>query len=496
MYSKSIFKSRNYILTVLLIALWILGNTWTFSWFINSLKYTSFFNLVILGIVLTALSIQLWRNHIFQWESPYSQFKLYPLLLMLGGEITAIIIKWSIHIPQLTLVCFILGSYGLVGLFINSFTWHKNLILAIITACIIPFSISFSSGLGFPVRVITAHLVADVLSHYNLSAISSHDIILMENGIAQVDLPCSGMKSLWVGTVFLLGATWLENRRLGLHWLLVAIANIFFLIIANLVRVLILVLIIEVWQQRQIAEILHLPLGVIGFIFSGILTWILLQKVSRHSNSELITSQGSGIPQISSNKQALNLNVSWLLVIVFSLGIIGQLKPAPSHLTALKSIDLPPEIVTQTLALSQAETNFFDNPANPLVQKMRFQTNNLSGSMLIVASDTWHSHHPPELCFVGNGFKVDNMDSTMINNSIHARWLSLENGELSATYWFQSSQETTDNFISRIWEDITHKNKTWVLVSILFDHSQNSSNSEVQNFAHNLYQAIDYTLNI
>ena len=310
------------------------------------------------------------------------------------------------------------------------------------------------------------------------------------------------MKSLWMGTVFLLGATWLENRRLGLRWLAVAIANIFFLMIANLVRVLTLVLIVEVWQQKQIAEILHLPLGVIGFIFSGILTWILLQKVPRHSNlelriqnSELLASKGSSISTINSNQQTINLNLNWLLVIVFSLGIIGQVKPTPSPLMTLKSIDLPPEIVTETLALSPAETNFFDNPANPLVQKMRFQSDNLSGSMLIVASDTWHSHHPPELCFVGNGFKVDNMDSTVINNSIHARWLSLQNGDLSATYWFQSPQETTDNFISRIWEDITRNDQTWVLVSVLFDDSLNSSNSEVQNLANNLYQAIDHQLN-
>jgi exosortase O len=178
-----------------------------------------------------------------------------------------------------------------------------------------------------------------------------------------------------------------------------------------------------------------------------------------------------------------------------TLGFIGQLKPAPSHLMTLKSINLPPEIAIQTLPLSQAETNFFDNPANPLVQKVRFQSQNLSGSMLIVASDTWHSHHPPELCFVGSGFKVDNMNSTLINKSIHARWLSLQNGELSATYWFQSSEETTDNFISRIWEDITHSDKTWVLVSVLFDDSLNPDDGDLQQFAGTIYQTIDFNLN-
>ena len=202
MNSISNLKPPNYALTISLIGVWIVTNIWTFSWFIDSLKYSSPLNLVILGIVLFALSIQLWRNQLFQLESLSPQYKLFPLLLMLGGEITAIVIKWSIAIPQLSLLCFILASYGLLGLFINSQTWQKNLVLAIITACILPFSIAFHSGLGFPIRVITAHIVADLLSILHLSAISSHDIILMENGIAQVDLPCSGMKSLWTGTVF------------------------------------------------------------------------------------------------------------------------------------------------------------------------------------------------------------------------------------------------------------------------------------------------------
>ncbi len=177
------------------------------------------------------------------------------------------------------------------------------------------------------------------------------------------------------------------------------------------------------------------------------------------------------------------------------MAIAGQFKPATSSLMAVKSIDFPSQITTENLALSRSEINFFDNPANPLVQKMRFQTDNdLSGSMLIVASDTWHAHHPPELCFVGNGFKVDKMNSTLLNNTIHARWLSLQDGDLSATYWFQSAEETTDNFISRLWEDITHQNKTWVLVSVLFDKSLNSDNIQVENFTNTIYTTIGQNL--
>lgn len=486
MISKPIFKQQDHLRTILLITAWLLGNIWTFQWFLESLKYASPLNLVVLGIVVLVLLVQLGRNGFFKLESAIPRLNLHPVLLMLGGEISAIILKWCINIPQLTLLCFLLGSYGLLGLFIDNSTWRKGLTLATITACVIPFSIAFNSGLGFPVRVLTAHAVAQTLADFHLSAASSHDIIVMENGIAQVDLPCSGMKSLWTGTVFLLGATWLESRQLGFRWLLVAIANISFLVVANVVRVLTLVVIIEVWQQRQIAEILHLPLGIIGFIVASALTWILLQKVPRHAQQ---------IPNIQQTKSGKKTNFTWLLTVVVSLAILGQFKPNSSNTIALESIDLPPGITTEKLALTPAEASFFDNPANPLVQKVSFKANNLSGSMLMVASDTWQAHHPPELCYLGNGFKVDNMDSKLISNSINARWLSLQNGELSATYWFQSSQETTDDFISRIWDHVAHRNKTWVLVSVLFDKSENPNSNEVQDFTNAIHQTVNQGLN-
>ena len=487
MVSKPIFRQQNYIQVLLLISTWLLGNINTYRWFIESLADSNYLNIALLAIGCIVLLVRLIHTGFFKSVSFEFRFNTFPLLLMLGGEIGAIALKWSINIPQLNLFCFILGSYGLLGLLINYDAWHKGLCYAIIAACILPFLVAFNSGLGFPVRVITAHTVAQALSDFHLSAVSSHDIIVMENGIAQVDLPCSGMKSLWTGTLFLLGATWLEKRQLGFRWLLVAIANLGFLIAANIIRVLILVITIEVLQRQQVADILHLPLGVAGFIIASIFTWILLQKVPQHSQT---------IPVINSaetNQKKFNLN--WLLLLVIVLGIVGQIKPFNPDVVSLKSINLPSEIATKSLALTTAEANFFDNPANPLVQKLHFQTNNLSGSMLLVASNTWQAHHPPELCFMGNGFKVDSMESKLINNNINARWLSLQNGKLSATYWFQSSQTTTDDFVSRIWDHISHHDQTWVLVSVLFDHAESYNSTEIKEFSHTIYRTINQDLN-
>ncbi|MGD1920241.1 MAG: exosortase O [Pleurocapsa sp.] len=480
------FKQHNYWAVILLITAWILGNLWTFQWWLESFKSVSRLNLIVLGGTAIAVYYLLVKNSFNKLQLSSLRLNILPILFILGGEIGAIILKWSFNIPQLTLLCFILGSYGLLGLFIDNSIWRKGLTIATITAFVIPFLTAFNSGLGFPVRVITAHAVAQTLSDFHLGAISSHDIIVMENGIAQVDLPCSGMKSLWTGTVFLLGITYIEKRQLGFRWLLVAIANLSFLIVANILRVLILVIAIEVLQQRQIAEVLHLPLGILGFLGAIFITWLLLQKIPRYDIVQ---------PAIKDSPSLKPFNFKWLLSTVIVLGIIGQINPNIINAATLNSINLPPQIIAEKLDLSKAEKNFFDNPANPLVEKVRFQSNNLSGSMLLVASSNWQTHHPPELCFLGNGFKIDNMESKLIDDSINARWLSLQDGELSATYWFQSNRSTTDDFIERIVDYVAHRNKTWVLVSILFDGNEQPDSRNIKDFTNSIYQTINQSLN-
>ncbi|MEO0836982.1 MAG: exosortase O [Cyanobacteria bacterium J06642_3] len=488
---QSIRDKNQKIATILLIVAWLGVNLWTFQWWLSSFQNLSPLNISIIAIATLSLLWYGYQRNFLKLESPSPQVYLQPVLLMLAGELGAIALKWTINIPQLTLLCFIIGSYGLLGLFLSPSSWKKGLSFALIAACTLPFAIAFNSGLGFPVRVITAHAVAQTLSDFHLSAASSHDIIVMENGIAQVDLPCSGMKSLWTGTIFLLGATWLEKRKIGWRWVMVAIANLFSLVVVNILRVFTLVVLIEVVQQRQIAEVLHVPLGILGFVLASAITWRLLQTVPRYQDLQADLHKAIAPEKWSPISQ----DFKWLIIAVMAIGLVGQINPNQSETTDVQNLHLPKSIVTETLPLTQTETNFFDNPANPLVQKLRFQTEDLTGSMLMVASDTWQAHHPPELCFLGNGFKVDSMNSQILNDQINARWLNLQNGSLSATYWFQSAHSTTDDFVERIWDHLTQHQKTWVMVSVLFDSPEQPDDLEIKNFTQTIYQAIDQELN-
>jgi exosortase O len=479
---------------VLTFATWLIANLASLQWLFDSLVNTSAFNLLLIALLGIGLLILAVVNKRSLAISPHPVMRSVPLALMWGTVIASIILQWYINIDQISVLLFLLGSYGLLGLFMAPSHWRKGLPVAAIAACVIPFSLQFTSGLGFAVRVLTSHIVEYLLAVGHIAAVSSHDIIVLENGIAHVDLPCSGLRSLWIGTLFLLMATWLEKRKLGLRWLLVYAACLLFLIAANVGRVMLLVLTTYVLQQPQMAEMLHTPFGLIGFTSACGLTWLLLRLVPQQSSQNTSQLSKQNLQSKEGHSQPASLPANIILVISIVLLI---LVPRPS-LAAVEPISLaaihwPAQMKLQPLPLTETETEFFSSP-DPVktvnAEKNRFQFGTLSGSMLLVSSTSWRSHHAPELCFVGNGLKVNQMTQASLASDFPVRWLSLQDRTMSATYWFQSRTKTTDEFLSRIWSDLSHQSRSWVMVSVLFDQTQSPDRTEVNTFAKSLHEAI------
>jgi exosortase O len=151
-------------------------------------------------------------------------------------------------------------------------------------------------------------------------------------------------------------------------------------------------------------------------------------------------------------------------------------------------------MVSESIPLSAAEHRFFDNYPSIVPEKRRFVSGDLSGSILMVANTTWRTYHPPELCLMGTGLKVDRMEKKSLTPAVQARWLSLGDGKYSAAYWFQSPKQTTDDFLSRLWSDVSRRQKNWVLISVLFDRSLSPDSTEIRNFTTTIHDAIDQSL--
>jgi exosortase O len=469
--------------SVLIIAAWLLVHWSALQWLLRSLTAAGFSQLILLGAVVAGLLMQGWhRRH--QWRATLTpSFSRESLGLLLGAAIAGNACRWFLDLEQVSALFLILSAHGLAGFFLLPSLWRQGLPAALLAACLLPFSLQLGTGLEFPARMLTAQAVEHLLAHWQISALSSHDIIVLENGIAHIDLPCSGLKSLWVGTLFLLATTWIEKRSLGFRWLLVATIHLGLLIVANGLRVLLLVLITHVARQPEIAHLLHIPLGVLGFISACGITWGLLHWVPR----SLVPTK----PLRASQPRPATFK-SQVLVVLLLFGLVVVPHPPVSSTTALQmaALSWPSGIKTEPVALTATEQRFFAEDPATMAMKQRWQAGTLSGSMLLVASTSWRAHHAPELCWVGNGFRVDRMERQRFAPSVSARWLSLQGGTQTALYWFQSPQRTTDDLLSRIWSQVSRSDRRWVLVSVQLEQPLPPGDPEVQALVSTIHQTI------
>ena len=449
---------------IAIVGSWLYLNRAALQWLATSLVDVSLFNgaILVAGAMLLAFFGWYYRQSI---EFAPGLYRL-PLLLIFGCSVATISTQWLVSLAQLPVGLFLLGSYGLLGLWLAPWVWRRGLPVAVAIACLLPFGVQFSTGVGTPARIFTAQIVEWILHSWQISAISAGDVIVLETGVAYVDLPCSGLKSMWTGTIFLLAATWLEGRQIGLRWLVVGLANLVFLAIANTGRVLILTILTHVLHQSAWAEILHVPLGLIGFIMASLLTWGLLRLVPK---SGIHSSKGDRLeiaPTIGLDWRS-RLGLSGLLL---ALAIV----PIPQPDRAISVVDLSrlqwaEPMQTQALSLNPQEQQFFANYPGVTTRKQQFQYGELTGTSVLVASPTWQAHHAPELCLASIGYKIAPEVQRLVTPEVTARWLSLDDGKRSAVYWFQSATRTTDDFNSRFWDDVFRRESRWTMVSVVFD---------------------------
>jgi exosortase O len=464
---------------------WLYLNRSALYWLATSVQDVSLFNGAML-VAGTLLSILLcWRYRQLIELAP--GLHRDPLLLIFCGSVATISTQWLVSLVQLPVGLFLLGSYGLLGLWIAPALWRRGLPVALSIACLLPFGVQFSTGVGTPARIFTAQIVEWILHSWQISAISAGDVIVLDTGVAYVDLPCSGLKSMWTGTLFLLASTWLEGRQIGLRWLVVGLANLVLLAIANTGRVLILTVLTYVFHQAAWAEILHVPLGLSGFVMASLLTWGLLRWVPKAVIQ-------SSLKQLEM-KPIVGLH--WRsLVGVAGLLLALAIVPVPQPDRAIAAVDLAKlewsaPMQAQTLALNPQEQKFFANYPGVSARKQQFQSGDLSGTAVFVSSPTWQAHHSPEVCLAAIGYKIAPTVQRIVTPAGTARWLSLDGGKRSAVYWFQSASRTTDDFNSRFWDDVFRRESRWTMVSVVFDLARDPNTPAVTEFINQTHAAID-----
>lgn len=415
-----------------------------------------------------------------------------PLALALGGSVLYLVVERALDINTLSATLFGLATYGLLGLWMAPHSWREGLPAALLLIGVLPFGEHMQTFIGYPMRILTAELVRDGLAKFQIGSTGVDTILVLENGVSQIDLPCSGVKSLWTGALFFLAVTWLERRALNLRWLLVAGAFVLFLFFANLVRVAALVVIAQVWNVPLVAEMLHVPLGVMGFVGAcAAAVWLL--RIKNQKFGEFLIFDEKSFSLFSSNR------LSFALCLVIALMALTYTPRPDSGLShTAPTWNFPRELQTEALPLKPDEIAWLTRDGAESATRMRFGWQGIAGSMLLVPSRTWRAHHRPERCFEVFGLQLNDSRAQLVAPDFPLRAVMLRDlksdARLNAAYWFQSAARTTDDYGTRIWADTTAPAERWVLVSILFEQPLEPNDARVLALYRALHESVAHQL--
>jgi exosortase O len=410
------------------------------------------------------------------------------LALALGGSGLYLLCERFLDINTVSASLFGLSSYGLLGLWMEPQRWRQGLPAALLLIGTLPFGEHMQTFVGYPMRLITAATVRDGLAGAGVASLGVDTILVFENGVSHVDLPCSGVKSLWTGALFLVAATWVERRRLGLRWLLTLLAFGVLLFASNLIRVGVLVVVGQVAGWRLLAEMLHVPLGVLGFAAACGAVVVLLRL---HPVQPVRVQQAPARPV-------------WLSPVLAAAILAMSLLYAPRPQTVLAQSasgwEPPPGLRAEPLPLQPEELEWLARDGAEAASRYRFEWRGddeaIIGSLILISSTTWRAHHNPERCLMLYGLSLDDSHTHLVRTDFPVRYTSLGSNQgsgrslKSGTYWFQSARRTTDDYATRIWADVAIQRDRWVLVSILFDDVHDPHNADVEAFYIALQDAV------
>jgi len=429
-----------------------------------------------------------------------------PLVVALGGACAYLASERLLDINILSAGLFVLSTYGLLGLWLPAAAWRAGWPAALLVAGTLPFGAHMQVFVGLPVRVATADAVARALAAAGVAAASTDAILTLERSVARVDLPCSGVQSLWTGGLFLLGATWLEHRRIGWRWLAVAAATALLLLAGNASRVLGLVVIGDVLGAPEMARLAHAPLGVLAFgAACAAAMWLLrcVPRLDATAAGAIATSTTAAPTHAPAGDRRAGHRTVALAGAVVVLALLYRPRP-----TAPAPLALPDDLWPRSLAvtpdpLSADEEAWLARDGAERAERIRFVwpegSATLSGSATVVASATWRAQHLPERCLEVYGLRLASVRTAQVADGFPVRVVALSaagagQASRTAVYWFQSATRLTDDYATRIAADLAPKRERWVLVALLFDADVDPASSAARSLASALRASIARSL--
>ena len=419
-----------------------------------------FFDNTLAAFTILALFFFLARKQI--------NLKTCPKILSPAFSILSLILILNNYLGNFQIISPILAYlavYLFLGLILNFHFWQKSFSIFILLILTLPILERLQKFIGFPLRLLTADLVSLLFQIIGVNHLSQSAIIITENHATTIDLPCSGVKSIYFGAIFLLVSFLLNRVRLSFKSVFVAIAFFILLFFFNFWRVFSLTYIYSVLKLPWVGDGIHLALGLIGFVVSCLFLWLQSQKLS----SPLPVVKTSSTTPCSPKSIIIILSATIILSRLFA-----SPPPAP---TSLQNIPFSlPKITLNPIPLTAKEQSLFFSPNVSLASKYQFVWRDKNISLFLVKSKSARSHHDTQICLQSLGYKLENEENIMVGSHF-IKQIEIDPG--FAYYWYQSQNDIIADYSERVWQQFSKPNQDWVLVEFLVPKSQQPTPAEL-----------------
>lgn len=459
----------NKILLFLLIVLNLFFFKESLVWFYKViLGLHDLFNTVFFFLLLFLI----YKNTSIKHEVFCFSYRLFPLVICSLSVFGYYLSESFIQINILSFIFLLLYLFGLLGFFIPKKKWKKYLIPFFLIMMMLPFGSILDLYIGFPLRIASVNLVSVFFEFLDVDHLSADTIITIENNSSQVDFSCSGIKGLWAASVFYITNTWLKGYRINFRWLLVGGILMTLILLLNTIRILILVYFDLVLILPRVSDVIHVPLGLFGFVFSCVITYFLSDYLLQTKTPEFFIK-----PEINHVYYFSNMFILLpLLQIVLCLRTSQHEAIKQDRSKHYFENDFLEYWSFNSVNLSNEETKFMEVHGGQL-DKFHFYNEVIKGNGFVLKSKTWRSHHSPEYCITSGGREIVKSETLKMNSSNTIKSIVLSNGQ-QGYYWFQHNAYTTDDFGTRVWQELFYQKRDWFLVCLIFNSNKNLDQKE------------------
>lgn len=421
-----------------------------------------------------------------------------------------------LHYNIVSALLFFCSLYFLIGFYLRNEIWKRGFWIIALFCLTLPFAEHLQTFVGFPVRLLTAKIVSLLMHFLGQSNVTDATIIITENNATSIDLPCSGVNSIYIGTFFMLFVYFLKKVRPSLK--LIGASILFYLVILffNTWRVFSLIYIYDVLKLASFGNAIHVGLGMFGFAISCVFLWILTNRFLLEKNigkkkisknlaqdkklAEKVVASGFSFKSLSIEKQKNSLFLIIFIFAIFSELNLYGLKNGSGEIPATKlqnsasiNFNLPSYQLTE-IPFSEKEKTFFQNREVEFSKKYTGLTESkIPFTLLLVKSKSWRTHHNPEICLQGLGYSIDESKILRLDD-ISMRQLKLNGGKASVFYWFSGKEQTLNDYSERVWEGILHPNDEWVLVEVGFDREIKIEGPEIVNLIKKIQSNVKFIM--